>query len=278
MLPVSHPDHDQRPAVPTLPPGALILAGPVEPRLPLDVVAVGAHPDDVEIGCGGTLSLLAARGARIGIVDLSDGEPTPRSSGPDERMAEALEAARRLGIVHREHLGFPNRRLFDSFEIRVALARVFRRHRPRIVLGLGDRTPLASPDHAQAMAITEAAVFYSRLCKWDDVFAGLPVHTIPQLLTYFLTPSVPHIPSGHFPLVVDIDGHLERKLESIGCYRSQFPPEKAHVFARVRASAEVIGAMAGCGAGELLASSRVPCTNDPLSMLFPEPAPRPPCV
>ncbi len=270
-----HSDHSQRPAVPVLPQGTSILAASGVNPGTLDVIAVGAHPDDVEIGCGGTLSLLAARGARIGIVDLTDGEPTPRSSGPEERMVEALAAAHALGVVHREHLGFPNRRLFDGFEIRVALARVFRRHRPRLVLGLGDRTPLASPDHAQALAITEAAVFYSRLCKWDDVFDGLPVHTVPQLLTYFLTPSIPQIPTGHFPLVIDIDGHLDRKLESIACYRSQFPPEKAHVHARVRASAEVIGAMAGCGAGELLASSRVPCTSDLLGLLFPQPAPAP---
>ena len=267
------PDHAQPPAVPLLPRGVSILASDGEPGRPLDVIAVGAHPDDVEIGCGGTLSLLSARGARIGIVDLTDGEPTPRSSGPEERGGEALAAARRLGVVHREHLGFANRRLFDAFDVRVALARVFRRHRPRLVLGLGDRTPLASPDHAQAVAITEAAVFYSRLCKWDDVFDGLPVHTVPHLLTYFLTPSIPQIPTGHFPFVVDIDGHLDRKLESIACYASQFPPEKAHVFARVRASAEVIGAMAGCSTGELLASSRVPCTSDLLGLLFPVPAP-----
>jgi LmbE family N-acetylglucosaminyl deacetylase len=56
---------------------------------PLDVIAVGAHPDDVEIGCGGTLAVLAAQGYRVGIVDLTDGEPTPRSSGPAERLAEA---------------------------------------------------------------------------------------------------------------------------------------------------------------------------------------------
>ncbi len=133
---------------------------------PLDVIAVGAHPDDVEIGCGGTLALLASQGYRVGIIDLTDGEPTPRSSGPDERLAEAAAAARVLGVVHRETLDFPNRRLFDSFEVRVALAKVFRRWRPRLVLGLGDKTPLASPDHAQTVAITEAAVFYSRLTKW----------------------------------------------------------------------------------------------------------------
>ena len=265
-------DAPEPPLPPDLP-GATLVLGSGEPGL--DVIAVGAHPDDVEIGCGATLSLLAARGARVGIVDLTDGEPTPRSSGPAERFVEAEGATRRLGAVWREVLGFPNRRLFDSFEVRVALARVFRRHRPRVVLGLGDRTPLASPDHAQAVAITEAAVFYSRLCKWDDVFAGLPVHVVPQFLTYFLSPSVPHVPDGHHPLVVDVSGHLEAKLEAIACYRSQFPPEKAHVLARVRAAAEVAGAMAGCAAGEVLASSRVPCTSDLLGSLFPPPSPPP---
>jgi bacillithiol biosynthesis deacetylase BshB1 len=236
---------------------------------PLDVIAVGAHPDDVEIGCGGTLALLAARGHRVGIVDLTDGEPTPRSSGPEERLAEAAAAARVLGVTHRENLGFPNRRLFDSFEVRVALAKVFRRWRPRVVLGIAEKTPLASPDHAQSVAITEAAVFYSRLSKWDDTFDHLPVHTVPQLLGYFLFAGVPAMPPGHWPLVVDIAGCLDTKLEAIGCYKSQFPPEKARVFPRVRAMAETTGIMAGCAAGELLASSRMPCTGDPLGMLFP---------
>ena len=236
---------------------------------PLDVIAVGAHPDDVEIGCGGTLALLAARGYRVGIVDLTDGEPTPRSSGPAERLAEAAAAARLLGVVQRENLGFANRRLFDTFEVRVALAKVLRRWRPRVVLGLAEKTPLASPDHAQAVAITEAAVFYSRLSKWDDTFDHLPVHTVPHLLGYFLFAGIPAVPPGHWPLVVDIAGHLETKLAAIACYASQFPPEKAHVYPRVRALAETTGLMAGCGAGELLAATRMPCTSDPLTLLFP---------
>jgi len=240
---------------------------------PLDVIAVGAHPDDVEIGCGGTLALLAAQGHRVGIVDLTDGEPTPRSSGPEERLAEAAAAAKVLGVVHRETLPFTNRRLFDGFEVRVELARIFRRWRPRVVLGLGDKTPLASPDHAQAVAITEAAVFYSRLTKWDDVFAGLPVHTVPQLLTYFLFAGVPQVPHGHWPLVVDIAAQLETKLAAIACYPSQFPPEKAQVYPRVRAMAETVGLMAGCAAGEVLASTRMPVTTEPLRTLFPPPAP-----
>ncbi len=83
-------------------------------------------------------------------------------------------------------LDLPNRRLFDSFEARVALAKVFRRYRPQVVLGFGGKTPLASPDHWQAMQITDAAVFYSRLTKWDEHFDSLPVHTIPAQLYYSL--------------------------------------------------------------------------------------------
>ncbi|MCX7401960.1 MAG: PIG-L family deacetylase [Planctomycetia bacterium] len=237
---------------------------------PLDVIAVGAHPDDVEIGCGGTLALLAAQGFRVGIVDITDGEPTPRSSGPEERLREATAAAGVLGVVHREQLGFSNRRLFDSFEVRVALAKVFRRHRPRLVLGMAEKTPLASPDHAATVAITEAAVFYSRLTKWDDTFDGLPVHTVPALLNYFLVAGLPSMPTGYWPLVVDIGGQLEQKLEAIGCYRSQFPAEKAHVFDRVRSTALVVGAMGGCASGEILASPRLPSTTNLLKILFPE--------
>ena len=236
---------------------------------PLDVIAVGAHPDDVEIGCGGTLALLAAQGFRVGIVDLTDGEPTPRSSGPEERLREAAAAAQTLGVVHRETLPFTNRRLFDDFEIRVALAKVFRRWRPRLVIGLGDKTPLASPDHAQAVAITEAAVFYSRLTKWDDTFDGLPVHTVPNFFTYFLFAGLPQVPHGHWPLVVNISSQLECKLEAIACYKSQFPAEKAHVFPRVRAMAATVGMMGGCEAGEVLASSRIPCTGDLMGLMVP---------
>src|SRR5438045_1823386 len=102
--------------------------------LELDLIAVGAHPDDVEIACGGTLARLVRKGYGVGIVDLTDGEPTPHSPGPDVRLAEARQAAEILGVATRLNLNLPNRRLFDSFEARVALAKVFRRHKPKIVL------------------------------------------------------------------------------------------------------------------------------------------------
>jgi len=236
----------------------------------LDVIAVGAHPDDVEIGCGGALAALSAAGYRVGIVDITDGEPTPGSSGPEERMREAAAAAEVLGVAERVQLDFPNRKLFDGFEVRVALAKVFRRFRPQLVLGLGEKTPLASPDHAEAVAITEAAVFYSRLTKWDDVFDHLPVHTVSSLANYFLPTGVTDVPPGYWPLVVDITETLEQKMDAVRCYASQFPESKAHVFDRVRTIAEHTGMLAGCAAGELFASVKMPCTKDLLGMLVPK--------
>ena len=127
--------------------------------------------------------MLARQGYRVGIVDLTDGEPTPGSTGPAMRLAEARQAAELLGVAHRVTLDLPNRRLFDTFEARVALAKEFRRHRPRLVIGLGAATPTASPDHYQASLIIEAAAFYAKLTKWDEHFDGLPPSAMPRRLS-----------------------------------------------------------------------------------------------
>ncbi|MFM9066702.1 MAG: PIG-L family deacetylase, partial [Planctomycetota bacterium] len=217
----------------------------------LDVIAVGAHPDDVEIACGGTLAQLVRQGYRVGIIDLTDGEPTPRCPSPAVRLAEAQAAAQALGVQRRVTLELPNRRLLDCFEARIALAAEFRRYRPRVVIGFGDKTPMASPDHWQAMQITDAAVFYSRLSKWDDYFPGLPVHHIDAQL-YFRLAFEPATLGGyasHF--TVDITETLELKLASVACYETQFPPEKSHVFERIRGAALIAGSAAGVGAGEV---------------------------
>lgn len=221
----------------------------------LDVLAVGAHPDDVEISVGGTLARLVQQGYRVGIVDLTNGEPTPGCAGPAVRMAEAQEAARILGVHKRLTLPLPNRSLFDSFASRVALARVFRQFRPRIVLGLSGRTPLASPDHWQAMQITDAAVFYSRLSKWDDEFGDLPVHRVEHQLWYPLAHDQPDLPEGG-RMIMDISATLAVKIASIRAYRSQFPIGKESVFTLVESQNRVWGAAAGFEAGELLISAK----------------------
>ncbi len=228
----------------------------------LHVIAVGAHPDDVEIACGGTLAKLAAQGYQVGIVDLTDGEPTPGSPGPDVRLAEAQEAARTLGAVRRVVLDLPNRRLFDSFESRVALAKEFRKYRPEIVIGFGGKTPLASPDHWQAMQITDAAVFYSRLTKWDEHFEGLAVHAISAQLYFRLAFEPATLEGFHSHFTVDISDTLETKLAAIRCYQSQFPPTKEYVFDRIQSAAALAGSAAGFTAGETFVGTRPLGTQD----------------
>lgn len=237
-----------------------------------DVLAVGAHPDDVEIACGGTLAKLSQQGYRVGIIDLTDGEPTPRCDDPAIRTAEADAAAAKLGVAFRKILSLPNRRLFDSFESRVMLATEFRRYRPKIVIGFGNKTPMASPDHYQAMLITDAAVFYSRLTKWDDHFDGLPVHTIQRQLYFYLGHDPIGSPEFGGSLTVDISEQLELKLESVLCYKTQFPPAKQKILDRVRGIAISAGSAAGFYAGEVFASTRpLGCQDLVRTLLPPEP-------
>ncbi len=235
---------------------------------PLDVIAVGAHPDDVEIGCGGTLGTLVLQGYRVGIIDLTDGEPTPNSPGPEFRLEEARKAAEILGVHVRETLKLPNRRLFDSFEARVELAKIFRKYRPKIVIGIADKTPMASPDHWQAMQITDAAVFYSRLTKWDDQFDDLSVHTVSRQLWYPLGFKGLTIPDGAGHFVTDISQVLEKKIEAVRAYQSQFPPGKEHVFRMIEGQNRFLGATAGFEAGELLISSTAIGVRDMMKVLL----------
>jgi LmbE family N-acetylglucosaminyl deacetylase len=234
----------------------------------LDVMAVGAHPDDLEIACGGTLASLVDAGYKVGIIDLTDGEPTPLSPGPDVRLAEAKAAGEALGVHVRTLLHLPNRRLFDSFEARVKLAMEFRKHRPKLVIGLGDKTPMASPDHWQAMLITDAAVFYSRLTKWDDQFGNLPPHTIARQLYCMLGAPLANSPNPGGQIVVDISSTLARKLAAIRCYKTQFPPEKEYLFDRVDAADRYLGRSAGVVAAEMLISPRPIVVKDLMKSLI----------
>ena len=225
-------------------------------ELELDVMAVGAHPDDVEIACGGTLARLAHKGYRVGVVDLTDGEPTPQSPGPDVRLAEAERAAGVLGVAVRVNLNLPNRRLFDSFEARVALAKVFRRYRPKLVLGFAGKTVMASPDHYQSMLITDAAVFYSRLTKWDEHFDGLPVHAVTNQLSFPIALHGLDLPEASGYIVADIGSTLAVKLEAIRAYATQFPAAKAGIFGAIETMNRYHGLTAGFEAGELFLTYR----------------------
>ena len=233
----------------------------------LDVIAVGAHPDDVEIGCGGTLASLVSQGYRVGIIDLTDGEPTPGCPDPKIRIAEAQSAAAVLG-VNRLIMNFTNRLLFDTAEIRFALATVFRRCKPKIVLGIMGKTPMASPDHWQASQITDAAVFYSRLTKWDEKFDGTSPHRIDKQAYYSLLHSE-FEPARSHQCIVDVGDTLETKMAAIACYKSQFPPDKAYVVERAESIARAVGSAAGFDAGEVITSTRPLGTADLVKTLIP---------
>jgi LmbE family N-acetylglucosaminyl deacetylase len=201
------------------------------------------------------------------MIDLTDGEPTPGSAGPEVRLAEARRAAEVLGVAERLTLDLPNRRLFDSFEVRVKLATEIRRRRPKLVIGLGGKTSLASPDHYQASMIIEAAVFYSKLTKWDDQFAGTPPYQVPCRLDCFMgfhTLS----PAERNVMVVDISDTLEKKIAAIACYASQFPPQKSTAFGNFRAVAVQQGMAAGFAAGEILYNPAAWGTRDLMGLLF----------
>jgi N-acetylglucosamine malate deacetylase 1 len=233
-----------------------------------DIVVVGAHPDDVEIACGGTLAKLSKQGYRVGIIDLTNGEPTPLCNDPEIRLREAEAAANMLGVT-RKVLELPNRKLFDSFEARLLLATEFRRMRPRLVIGFGAKTPLASPDHYQAMLITDAAVFYSRLTKWDEQFQHTPPHAIAAQVYFHLGyDPAPRFESGT-TLTVDISDHLQQKIDAILCYETQFPPEKQQTLHRVRSQAFAVGAAAGFEAGEIFHTTRALGCQDLLKTVLP---------
>jgi N-acetylglucosamine malate deacetylase 1 len=133
---------------------------------------------------------------------------------------------------------------------------VFRRHRPKVVLGFGGKTILASPDHYQAMLITDAAVFYSRLTKWDEYFDGLPVHTVTNQLSFPIALHALDLPEAAGYLVADIGATLAVKIEAIRAYSTQFPAAKAGVFGAIETMNRYHGLTAGFEAGELFMTYR----------------------
>lgn len=218
----------------------------------LDVMAIAPHPDDLEILCGGTLAKMSKQGYKVGIFDLTSGEPTPRGT-LETRKTEAEEARRLLGVPFRKNVDLPNRVLMDSPENRFKLATEFRRYRPSLIIVAAGRTPAASPDHYQGHLIGEAARFYSQLTKWDERFDNTTPYRVPHLV-YVPYPFDAEGHNWHSTFVIDIGDTMDQKLAAIEAYRSQFDETR---FARVRhmvSSANGYhGARCGFTYGELFA-------------------------
>ncbi len=232
----------------------------------LDIIFTAPHPDDLEIGCGGTIALLAEQGYRVGMVHMTSGEPTPRGS-VEIREEEAQAAAQILGAKACEILPLDNRELMDGLQTRYTLATVFRKYRPKALVGIAGRTPSASPDHYQAQLITEAARFYAQLTKWDERFENTKPHRIDHLI-YRPIPLAAE--RSHFPaeFVMDISTTIEKKLSAVQCYKSQFDgPRWERIKHYIHSVAGAEGGRCGYRFGELYALPRPVGVKDMLAML-----------
>lgn len=178
----------------------------------LDALVVSPHPDDAELGVGGTIVRLSAQGWKVGILDLTSGEPTPLGSVATRR-AETAAANAALGNPWRENLGLPNRSLEPTLDHRRALAAVFRRARPRLIFA-----PFwedAHPDHTAATKLVEDARFWAKLSKSD--IPGTPFH--PSRVLYYFSVHLKIVERPSF--ILDVSEQVEAKLAALRCYKSQ---------------------------------------------------------
>jgi bacillithiol biosynthesis deacetylase BshB1 len=179
---------------------------------PLDTLVIAPHPDDAELGAGGTILLLRSQGQRVGVLDLTDGEPTPHGS-PEIRRRETEAATAVLGLDWRGNLGLPNRRLEADLDARARLAGALRQLRPRYLFA--PYWDDAHPDHVAATSLIEAARFWAKLTKTD--LPGEP-HYPTKIIYYFAIHLRIH-PRPSF--VLDISEHIEGKMRALACYHSQ---------------------------------------------------------
>ncbi len=184
-----------------------------QPFRPLDVLVIAPHPDDAELGMAGGIMKLRDDGASVGVLDLTNGEPTPFGS-PEIRARETAAASEIMGLDWRGNLGLPNRSLEPSLDARRELASVIRQLKPRWLFA-----PYwvdAHPDHVAAIDLIEAARFWSKLTKTE--MPGEPHHPA-RIWNYYCV----HLRVVEKPaFVLDISKYWERKLAAIRCYESQF--------------------------------------------------------
>jgi bacillithiol biosynthesis deacetylase BshB1 len=213
----------------------------------IDLLAIAAHPDDVEQTCGGAMLRMAEAGYRTAIIDLTAGDMGTRGS-PEIRVAESAEAARILKISHRENLHFPDARLENSLAGRMTLAHRIRELRPRTVI-----LPYwegRHPDHYRASEIGYEACFLAGLKKIDQYTEPHRPSKIVYSSTYAnVAPS----------FVVDVTPYLERRMESLLAYRSQYGeaaegatlfPDEREIRERLAAIARFYGNLIGAKYGE----------------------------
>ena len=228
--------------------------------MPVDLLAVAAHADDIELACAGTLVLARQRGHTFGIVDLTRGEMGTRGT-PEIRQREAKRAAEVLGASFRETLDFGDGGLAATREHELLLIDVIRREKPRLILTSypEDR----HPDHGRAGALVTDAAFYAGLRKIETAH---PAHR-PQQTVYFSTADV-HAPT----FVVDVTSGMETRMQAMRAYASQFHDPSSRdpqtllsqesFLKAIEARARHFGFLIGAEFGEGFVSKRPPRVAD----------------
>jgi N-acetylglucosamine malate deacetylase 1 len=216
---------------------------------PLDYLVIAPHPDDAEIGAGGTVALLLSQGARVGVLELTNGEPTPFGS-PEIRARETEAATALLNLTWRGNLGFPNRKLESTLDNRARLAGALRELRPRVLFA--PYWDDAHPDHVAASALVDAARFWAKLTKSD--LPGEPHH--PARVFYYFSIHLRTHPKPAF--VMDVSAHIETKMRALACYHSQLiqgrPTARPTLLDDIRDRARYWGWSIGVAYGEPFAS------------------------
>ncbi len=192
----------------------------------LDALVIAPHPDDAELGMAGGILRMQAEGLRVGVLDLTNGEPTPHGT-PEIRARETAAATEILELKWRQNLGLPNRMVEPSLENRAKLAGVIRQTKPRWLFA--PYWEDAHPDHTAATKLVEDARFWAKLSKTDDTPYPLPGdrHHPERIYNYFCV----HLKLTPQPaFVLDISDVWQQKLASIRAYESQFLTGRSTTF------------------------------------------------
>lgn len=181
----------------------------------LDILAIGVHPDDVELGCSGTILKHIAQGKRVGILDLTKGELGSRGSA-ELRIVEANNSAKILGLSARENLGYADGFFSNDKEHQLGIIKMIRKYQPDIVLANAPKD--RHPDHGRASQLISEACFYSGLLKIETELEGQKqLHWRPKAVYHYIQDR--YIKPD---FVVDITAFIDKKMEAIMAFSSQF--------------------------------------------------------
>jgi bacillithiol biosynthesis deacetylase BshB1 len=226
----------------------------------VDIIFFGAHPDDIELSCGGTAAKLVKDGLRVGVVDLTRGEMGTRGT-PQTRKREAQNAAKALGATFRQQLDFGDGNLRTGRDEELQIIALLRQWQPKLVVAPwpDDR----HPDHTRTGRLVTEASFYAGL---KSLQTDLPAHR-PQTVLYYLQNYM--VPPS---FVVDVTAHWKTKMRAVAAYKSQFYDPKSKepntfisdpkFLEMIEARGKHFGALIGAAYGEAFVSKQPPRIDD----------------